>query len=357
MAESSSSEVASSRNPFASARFTHWWLTALLVGTGMGSRLVTVPLFIRDQVEPSSRGMAIASAQIALTLPGVFLSLLGGAVADRVARWRILVATYAVGTCVAAVYLLMSAQGVGAVWPVFILEAIVGSAGSFTVPARLSIINQLVSREQLQNGVILATVGFMTALQLLGPLLGGGLKDSQGLTVAFAAEVALLGTGVLLFSRVRTQPPPPREHHILADLLAGLRYLRRERTLVDLLLLSALPNLFLIGPFAVTVPLFIPDVLGASDKWVGIFWSCFGAGTLLGSIALTIRPLRRRGQAICGAYVVGGLLLMLYASSRHVLLAAGILFVLGGVSAIVNYIVALMQEHAAPEMLGRVMSM
>ena len=60
----------------------------------------------------------------------------------------------------------------------------------------------LVTRAQLQNGVILGTtLGFVAALQLIGPTIGGVLADWRGLAAAFATEAMLLGTAALLFSR------------------------------------------------------------------------------------------------------------------------------------------------------------
>ena len=78
---------------------------------------------------------------------------------------------------------------------------------------------------------------------------------------------------------------------VFADLVDGVRYARSEPAISGLLLLGTLPGLLFIGPFAVTVPLVVPDIFHASDKWVGILWGCFGAGVLAGSLILTLRPL------------------------------------------------------------------
>jgi predicted MFS family arabinose efflux permease len=85
---------------------------------------------------------------------------------------------------------------------------------------------------------------------------------------------------------------------------------------------------------------------------------CFGAGVFLGSVLLTLRPLPRRGLAVCLANIVGGLVLVLYGSSQVLLLSMGALLLWGlGASVFINYVVALLQQHANPRMMGRVMSM
>jgi MFS family permease len=347
-----------SRNPFAAAGFTRWWLASLIAGTGLGIQAVTVPLFLRGRVDLELRAIAIASALIVQTLPGALLALVGGAVADRIERRRILVRTYGVAALVSSAYVLLSGFDVRTIWPVFPLAALVGSAGAFTNPARQSMLPQLVSRAQLQNGVIFGTMGFMASLQFVGPTLGGLLADGGGLTSAFSAEVVLLVLAASLFARIRTDQPTPTGRTVLGDLADGVRYVRGQRALRWLLLLGTVPGVFFVGPFAVTIALVVPDVLHASDKWVGILWGCFGAGVFIGSLLLARWPLPRRGLAICCANVAGGVVLMAYSQSKVLPLSAALLLVWGlGAAVFINYVVALLQEHAEPRMMGRVMSM
>lgn len=354
----SSDGAIASRNPFAAPGFSRWWLASLVAGTGVGIQAVTVPLFLRDRVEFDARALAIGGALVAQTLPAALFALVGGAVADRVERRRILRRSYAVAAAVSCVYVALAGRDVREIWPVYPLAAIVGSAGAFTNPARQSLLPQLVPRAALQNGVIFGTMGFMAALQFLGPTVAGLVVDGPGLAAAFALEMALLAAGAALFSRVPAEPPVPSGRRVLADLVEGLRYVRGDPRLFGLVALAVLPGVFFIGPFAVTIALVVPDVLGAGDKWVGLLWGAFGAGVFLGSLALTLRPLPRRGLAICVANLAGGAVLVAYGSSETLALSATLLVAWGlGASVVMNYVVALLQEHAEPRMLGRVMSM
>lgn len=346
------------RNPFAAPRFGRWWAASLLAGTGVGIQAVTVPLFIRDRVAFDERAVAIAAALVAQTLPGALLALFGGVVADRVERRRILLRTYGVAALVSLVYVALAGFEVGAIWPVFPLAALVGAAGAFTNPARSSLLPSLVTRAQLQNGVILGTMGFMAALQFLGPSVAGLVVDARGLAAAFGLEVALLAAAAATFSGIRAPQPPPSGRNVLGDLADGLRYVAREPRLRGLLSLALVPGVFFIGPFAVTLPLRVPDVFGASDKWVGLLWGCFGAGVVTGSLLLTFRPLPRRGLALCVSNLFGGVVLLLYSQSEVLAAAAALLVVWGlGAAVFMNYVVTLLQEESEPHMLGRVMSM
>lgn len=348
-----------SRNPFVAPGFTRWWLASLFAGTGAGINGVALPIFLRDRVADDARALAIAGALIATTLPGVVLSLVGGAVADRVERRRILATTYTIAVVISLAYVALAGLDVRSVWPIYPLAIVVGSAGAFTNPARSSMLPLLVSRAQIQNGVILGTtLGFVAALQLIGPTIGGLIADASGLTAAFATESSLLAVAALLFSGIRTPATQASGGSVRGALREGLRYVHGNPTLRGLLALSLVPGVFFIGPFAVTVPLMVPDVFHASDKWVGILWACFGGGVVAGSVALTLRSLPWRGLAMCVTNLTGGLILLAYGASESLMLSAAILVAWGiGASVFMNYVVALLQEHTEPRMIGRVMSM
>lgn len=350
--------MADSRNPFASRGFTRWWLASLAAGTGVGIQAVTVPLFIRDRVDLDARALAIAAALMAQTLPGALLALVGGAVADRVELRRVLFRTYAAATAVASLYVVLAGLDVRAIWPVFPLAAVVGSAAAFTNPARQAMLPRLVTRAQIQNAVIFGNMGFMATLQFLGPTVAGLVVDARGLVSAFSLEALLLATAAAAFSRVRAGSPSRSGASVRADLLEGLRYVRGEPALRGLLLLGPIVGVFFIGPFSVTVPIVVPDVFGASDKWVGILWGAFGAGIFAGSLQLTLRPLPRRGLAVLLSTLVAGLVVVVYGTRTALLPAAASLVVWGACAAVfINYVVTLLQEHAEERMMGRVMSM
>ena len=157
----------------------------------------------------------------------------------------------------------------------------------------------------------------MATLQFLGPTIGGLVADARGLAPAFAVEVALLALAAALFARIRTPAPTPTGRTVLGDLADGVRYVLGDPTLRSLILLATIPGVLFIGPFAVTVALVVPDVLHASDKWVGLLGGRFGAGVFAGSVLLTLRPLPRRGLAVCLANLAGGLVLVAYGGATR----------------------------------------
>lgn len=348
----------STRNPFASSDYRRWWLATVFAGLGVGIQLVTVPLFVRDRVDPDYRAIALAAALICQTLPAALLVLIGGVVADRVERRRILVRTYAAAAAVSTVYVFLIASDFEAVWPVFPLATVIGAANAFTQPTRNAMIPQMLSPSQLQNGVILGTAAFVASMQFGGPAIGGIVADGPGLGVAFGLEVLFLALAALVISRVATDVPEPSGRDIRGDLLDGMDYARRHPVILGLLAIACLPGIFFIAPFTVTIVLIVEDVLKESDKFVGLLTASFGVGVAAGSLALTIARFPRRGLALLCSAVSGGLILIAYGFSESTALSMAILFVWGlGAAVFINLAVALLQENADAAVMGRVMSM
>lgn len=350
--------AAASRNPFSVAGYRIWWVASIVAGTGVGVQTVTVPLFIRDRVSDDSRASAIALALICQTIPGALLALVGGVIADRVERRRILVRTYAVAGAISLVYVALAGADVDAIWPVFILSAIVGGAGAFTNPARQSMMPQILQQSQLQNGAIFGTMAFMATVQFGGPALGGLVADGWGLTAGFAFEVAALTLAALLFWTVAADAPAPSGRSVLHDLKEGLAYVRNQPALMGILALGTVPGMLLMGPFTVTNVLMVEDVYKESDKYVGFLFGAMGAGILVGSIVMTIVKVHHRGLLLCGSLFGGGIFWVLYPIVPNVWLALACIFVAGilGPAIFINFAVALLQENSDRAMMGRVMS-
>ena len=348
---------AGGRNPFGSRDYRAWLTASVVTALGVGIQIVTVPLFIRDRVDPDERAAVIAGALIIQTLPGVFLTLLGGVIADRVEPRLLLFRATAVAATVSAVYVVLAAAEVTIVWPVFALSAAVGAVAAFEQPARQGVLPQMVTRPQLQNAVILGNVGFLAAGQFAGPALGGFVGGDAGLTAAFALETGLLALGALLFLTLgRYEPRAPERRDIRSDLAEGLRYVRGSRNIVGLLVLAAMPGVFFAGPLTVNMLLIVEDVLELPDRWVGILFGTFGAGMIVSSALMTLRPLPRRGLMLALSPVVGGPILALYGLSETPWLTVAALLAIGPPAAVfTNLSLALLQEQTEEAVMGRVM--
>ena len=348
---------AESRNPFGNRDYRAWLTATVAAALGVGVQIAVVPLFIGARVEADERAAAIAGALIIQTLPGVFLTLLGGVVADRIEPRPLLFRATAVAATIAGVYVALSAADVTIVWPVFALSAMVGAVAAFEQPARQGVLPQMVTRPQLQNGVIIGNMGFLAAGQFGGPALGGLVGGGAGLTAAFALQTGLLALGALLFLGIgRYEPRAAERRAAREDLAEGLRYVRGSRNIIGLLALAAMPGVFYAGPLQVNMLLMVEDVLELPTSWVGILFGAFGAGMFVSSALMTLRPLPRRGLLLALSPVLGGPLLALFGLSETPWLSVLMLIAIGPAAAVfMNLSLALLQEQTEQAVMGRVM--
>ena len=348
---------AESRNPLATRDYRAWLTASTVMALAVGIQVVAVPLFIRDRVEPDERAAAIAGALMIQELPGVLLTVFGGVLADRMEARLILVRATAVAAVASGVYLVLSAASVTILWPVFALSAVIGAVAAFEQPARMGVLPLIVSRPQLQNAVIIGNVAFLAASDFVGPALGGLVGGFGGLTAAFSLETALLAAAAGLYLLLRGYRPAAVEHgSIRGDLAEGLRYVLRSPAILGLLALSAMLGVFFGGPITVTMLLIVEDVLELGDHWVGILFATFGAGMIVSSALMTLRPLPRRGLLVAITPVLAAPPLIVFGLSETPWLTVLALLAIGPPAAIfMNLGLALLQEHTPQPVMGRVM--
>jgi MFS family permease len=344
------------RNPFASATYRWWWMMTLCMSLAVGVQIVTVPTYVLDR---SDTDFYVALALLSQTVPTALFTLVGGAAADRIGRDRILYVTVTIGAVAATVYVLLAGADVRAVWPVFIVAAVIGSVAAFQNPARQSLINLLAPGARLQNGVIWGTLAFMTGQSFLGPALGGFTVAALGLTAGFAVQVALLVAAGLCATRLRgiDQPAPVRES-MLAQIRAGLGYVRAEPRIWQVLTLGAVPGLCFIGVGQTVFPVFSDATFGRGAAGIALLNMGMGAGVLIGSVLLTRwGPRRGRGRWFLYALPVGGLAFIVTGLAPTLALAVVLLLLFGLSAALfINFASTLLQTYAAPRYIGRVMS-
>ena len=190
---------------------------------------------------PGALGVAVALQ----FLPTLLLTLWAGVVADRFDKRRLLVGTQtALGIC-GLVLGLLDVTGLVRLWQVYVLCLVLGCFSAVDAPVRQSFVVEMVGPEHLTNAVALNSMTFNLA-RIVGPAISGVLITAVGTGWVFLANgvssAAVVG-GLLLMdpSALHRGNPPPKERGQLA---AGLRYVRRRRDLIVVMVL-----VFCIGTF------------------------------------------------------------------------------------------------------------
>ena len=359
-ADAPAKPVSENRNPFRVPDYRSWWSASAMANLGVGIQFVTVPIFIRDRVDPDDRALTIAAALTMQFLPGVILSLYGGVIADRVDRRTILIRSFAAAALVSTCYLFLSWGDVQAVWPVFLLGAAIGTLNAFANPARQSLIPQILPPSKLQNGVLMGMLAYVGAGQLIGPGIAGFLVDGPGLTVAFGAEVVLLTLGTILFFSMKSYPLPSNyaaEQSVKDGLAEGIRYALKTPVVPGLMFLVMVPGVFFAGPMDVNMVIVVEDVLEESDLWVGLLFTSFGVGIVVNLIVLSFWQMPHRGLVLTIMPIIGSFAFVGFGLSEDPYLSALMLALLGlGAAIFMGFAITLLQENVAEDMMGRVMA-
>jgi MFS family permease len=300
---------------------------------------------------------ALGLVNLCRLTPILFFTLVGGVIADRVERRKLMFTTQTVAMVLALVLAGLVSTGLVELWMVLLVAVGRGIALSFNLPARQSLISDLVPREVLSSAIAL-NQATNNLTRVLGPIVGGLLIATIGIAGAFYVNgfsflAVLCGLALMRF--------PPREvrqkQGILTDLLGGLRYIRGEPNIRTLVMLALVP-MILGQPYMTMLTVFASDVLGVGSSGLGLLMACSGAGAVCGALFIASRGAKRGRRRLMRIGLIGfGATLLIFALSPWAWLSAGTLVAVGFSQQVYNaQNNALVQEEVDPEYRGRVVS-
>ena len=301
----------------------------------------------------------LGTVGFASQIPVFLLSPLGGVVADRRDRRRVLLATQAVAMVLALTLALLTLSGRIEVWQVLTLAALLGVTNGFDIPARQAFVVELVGRQDLVNAIALNSSMFNGA-RIVGPAVAGVLVAAVGEGWCFLANgvsyVAVLASLAALRLPPRAAPAADRASP-LAQILEGWRFVTRTAPIRALLLLLGLVSLTGM-PYAVLMPVMAEDVLHAGASGLGLLMGSSGLGALAGALVLARRTsLRGLGTWVAWAALAFGAALIVFSFSRHFWLSVVLLLPVGFAMMLqMASSNTLIQSMVPDELRGRVMS-
>lgn len=301
--------------------------------------------------------LATSLTVLFFSLPSTLVSLVGGVVADRVDRRRLLLVTQTTFALQALTLAALTFTGVIQVWQIYLLALVNGTVMAFDAPGRQSMIPSLVAREDLSNAVALNATAF-NASRVVGPPLAGLIYAAAGPAWCFAINAATFTAILYALWNIRpaSDAPPAVQTHLWRDLQEGLAYARQHAVVRTMLWLVALVGTFAFT-YVVLMPVVASAVLGGGPKENGYLLGAAGIGATVG--ALTVASLRpaRPGRFIVGFGYIGALALVAFSLSRHLLLSmiltAG---VAGSIMVFLSTGNATIQAHVPDALRGRIMS-
>jgi MFS family permease len=291
-------------------------------------------------------------------IPVFLLAPLGGSVADRLNRRRILVTTQTTAMLLAFLLAALTLTGRVEVWHVFALASLLGITNAFDIPTRQAFVVDMVGKEDLINAIALNS-SMINGARIVGPAVAGVLLDALGEGWCFLANgVSFLAViAGLLLMKMTTQTRVPLPGSPLASILEGFRYIKHTRPILALLLLLGLVSLMGM-PYAVLMPIFADQILHGGARGLGLLMGATGVGALAGSLILAAKSgIHGLGRWIALAALGFGLSLVLFSLSRFFWLSAALLLPVGFCMIIeMASSNTLIQTLVSDELRGRVMA-
>ena len=330
------------------------WLGMLAMMFSVQMQMVARGYLVYD-ITKSATLLGLVSAGSALPILG--LSLIGGAVADRVERKRVIQITQALNATAALVVALTIFTDKIEWYHLLAASIFQGGIWAFLMPARQALIPQLVGKEQLSNAIALNAAG-MSATTLLSPAIAGGLYALWGPDVVYFVIATMSGVALVMTTMVpRTGGGHTgRRDDMVGDIAEGLRYILRS-PIVLVLLVIGLATTLLAMPVRFLMPVLVVSIYKLGPDSLGLLLTFMGVGSLAGTLFIAWVGRWRRGGLLIAGTFASGLAMVLLAIFPFYVAAAAIMLLLGlgdaGRRALNQ---ALIMEEVEDQYRGRVMS-
>jgi len=295
----------------------------------------------------------------AAQFPSFLLSLVGGTIADRYNRYKVLLATQIASMIQAVLLTIVIGFTDYSVNEILVLSILLGIINAFDVPARQSLVHLMVERKEDVGNAIALNSSMVNLARLIGPAISGFILEVWGAKICFMLNafsfVAVIGS--LLLLKLPAYIPQMHTKKMLEELKDGLHYLKQSPSLGMLLLLLALVSLTVL-PFITLMPIIAKETLGGSAVTYGYLNSSVGIGAFCGAMLLASLKTSinlRKVLVLATTALATGLLLLSY---THTLFLALMFSSIAGCgmmlhSTIIN---TLLQTTSSSEMRGRIIS-
>jgi len=302
-------------------------------------------------------GTALGLVSSLQFLPVLLFGPMGGVLADRFDKRKVLYATQTAAAMLAAILGTVVATGVIEVWMVYVLAACLGLIQVVDNPTRMTFIHEMVGAENLTNAVSLNSV-LVNVARVIGPGVAGALIVTVGLAPCFFINaVSYVAVLIALFlmnpSRLFRGERVARRRGQLRE---GFRYVRATpEVLVPLIMMAVIGTLAY--EFQVSLPLLARFTFHGDAGTFARMSVLMGAGAIVGGL---ITAASKRTSATVLAWTAGlfGAIQLLTAVAPTLALTYAALVLLGATSIrVISLGNATLQLAASPAMRGRVMAL
>ncbi|MEZ4657643.1 MAG: MFS transporter [Caldilineaceae bacterium] len=327
-------------------------LTSALAGVGFAT-LIGYQLYTMTRDPLSLAWLGLIEA-----VPALSLSLIGGYVADRVNRKRIVLTTVAINILCMLTLMLIARNpqqfGLAAIYSVV---AVFGFATGFFRPASSAFEQQVIPMRQAARGASLTASMWLAGGIAGGPLAGFSI-DLLGIATTYGLIALLMFVAAICFFLIpsRPVPPPDDDETLWQSLRAGVRFVLRSQPLAGSMALDLFAVLF--GGAMALLPIFATDILDVGARGLGFLRTAPAIGSLLVMVMSTRRPpTDHAGRNLLWCVAGFGVSMIVFGLSTNFILSLAALFFAGlfdGVSMIIREVI--MRVLSPEQMRGRIAS-
>jgi predicted MFS family arabinose efflux permease len=290
-------------------------------------------------------------------IPIFLFSLIGGVVADRMERRKILLGSQYVQMASAVILTVLVATGLVHVWHILCLSFLSGFAQAFGGPAYLALIPTLVDKEDMPNAIALNSVQFNVALTV-GPALAGQALAKLGEPWCFGLNALSFLAPILTLSMINARFLPVKTtESVFKSLKEGIHFVRKQGSMEALIILAFCMTA-LGMPLRTYIPVFVKDIFHRGPETFGNLLALMGIGTILGSLAIAAAGnMQKKGLVALASLLSLGAGTSAFALSKSLRLSSVVLVLVGAsIMAVFATVSSLVQLITTNEMRGRVMS-
>jgi predicted MFS family arabinose efflux permease len=290
-------------------------------------------------------------------IPIFLFSLIGGVVADRTERRKILLLSQYVQMASAAVLTVLVAAGWVQVWHILCLSFVSGLAQAFGGPAYQALIPTLVDREDMPNAIALNSIQFNMAVTI-GPALAGQALAKLGEKWCFGLNAVSFLAPIISLSMIAARYlPATTTESMFSSLKQGIKFVRKQNSMEALTLLAFCMTA-LSMPMRTYIPVFVKDIFRRGPETYGNLLSLMGVGSIGGSLAVAgIGNMRKKGRFALTMLICLGAAISGFSLSKSLPVSYAMLVLVGAsMMAVFATVTSLVQLITTNEMRGRVMS-
>ena len=290
-------------------------------------------------------------------VPVLLFSLIGGVVADRMDRRKLLLTSQYLQMTFAVTLASLIYFDRVSVWHILLLSFLTGTVQAFGGPAYQSLIPTLVEKKDISNAIALNSIQFNLA-RIIGPVVAGFAFAGLGAAACFLLNGVSFLAVIFSLSSFKSRTILPESHgKLLDELRTGLSFVRRQPVLLTLSFLAFCSTFFGV-PLITMLPVFAKDVFHLGPRGYSGLLSCTGVGAVIGALVVAaLGNFPKKGRVALALQLFFGAMVILFSFSPALWLSLMALLLAGiALVAVFALMSSLVQLQVPESMRGRVVS-